>query len=127
MEGLDECGKYYPTLIRSPDLPACNNSVYRLSYPGPPTMPVTVTNGISHNSTIYTNAALSTRWFKYDRDKLWPVYTQSVPVIFEPPCMLRRTGVALMCLLHVSAKQVFHREQHVNTKYKFLFYRSSCV
>ena len=29
----------------------------------------------------------NTRWFKYDRDKLWLVYTQSVPVIFEPPCM----------------------------------------
>jgi hypothetical protein len=29
----------------------------------------------------------STRWFKYDRDKLWLVYTQIVPVIFEPPCI----------------------------------------
>jgi hypothetical protein len=29
---------------------------------------------------------LNTRWFKYDRDKLWLVYTQIVPVIFEPPC-----------------------------------------
>ena len=29
---------------------------------------------------------INTRWFKYDRDKLWLVYTQSVPVIFEPPC-----------------------------------------
>jgi hypothetical protein len=28
----------------------------------------------------------STRWFKYDRGKLWLVYTQIVPVIFEPPC-----------------------------------------
>ena len=28
-----------------------------------------------------------TRWFKYDREKLWLVYTQTVPVIFEPPCM----------------------------------------
>ena len=28
----------------------------------------------------------NTRWFKYDRDKLWLVYTKSVPVIFEPPC-----------------------------------------
>jgi hypothetical protein len=28
-----------------------------------------------------------TRWFKYDRDKLWLVYTQRVPVIFEPPCI----------------------------------------
>jgi hypothetical protein len=26
-----------------------------------------------------------TRWFKYDRDKLWLVYTQIVPVIYEPP------------------------------------------
>jgi hypothetical protein len=30
----------------------------------------------------------NTRWFKYDRDKLWLVYTQSVSVIFEPPCTL---------------------------------------
>jgi hypothetical protein len=29
-----------------------------------------------------------TRWFKYDWDKLWLVYTQIVPVIFEPPCIL---------------------------------------
>jgi hypothetical protein len=29
----------------------------------------------------------NTRWFKYDRDKLWLVYTQIVPVIFEPPCI----------------------------------------
>jgi hypothetical protein len=28
----------------------------------------------------------STRWFKYDQDKLWLVFTQIVPVIFEPPC-----------------------------------------
>jgi hypothetical protein len=27
-----------------------------------------------------------TRWFKYDRDNLWLVYTKIVPVIFEPPC-----------------------------------------
>jgi hypothetical protein len=29
----------------------------------------------------------NTRRFKYDRDKLWLVYTQIVPVIFEPPCI----------------------------------------
>ena len=29
---------------------------------------------------------VNTRWFKYDRDILWLVYTQSLPVIFEPPC-----------------------------------------
>jgi hypothetical protein len=26
-----------------------------------------------------------TRWFRYDRDKLWLVYTQIVLVTFEPP------------------------------------------
>ena len=31
---------------------------------------------------------INTRWFKYDRDKLWLVYTQIVPVIFEPPCTI---------------------------------------
>jgi hypothetical protein len=30
----------------------------------------------------------NTRWFKYDRDKLWLVYTQIIPVIFEPPCII---------------------------------------
>jgi hypothetical protein len=38
---------------------------------------------------------ISTRWFKYDRDKLWLVYTQIVLVIFEPPC----TGKPWWCLL----------------------------
>jgi hypothetical protein len=36
----------------------------------------------------------STRWFKYDRDKLWLVYTQIIPVIFEPPCKLSPLGMA---------------------------------
>jgi hypothetical protein len=31
----------------------------------------------------------NTRWLKYDRDKLWLVYTQIVPVIFEPPCIIQ--------------------------------------
>jgi hypothetical protein len=39
-----------------------------------------------------------TRWFKYDRDKLWLVYTQIVPVIFEPPC-----SIWSMCLWCVRA------------------------
>jgi hypothetical protein len=34
----------------------------------------------------FLSFVINTRWFKYDRDKLWLVYTQSVPVIFEPPC-----------------------------------------
>jgi hypothetical protein len=32
----------------------------------------------------------STRWFKHYRDKLWLVYTQIVPIIFEPPCINTR-------------------------------------
>ena len=40
-----------------------------------------------------------TRWFKYDRDKLWLVYTQIVPVIFEPPCTFIIT-VAFVGVLH---------------------------
>jgi hypothetical protein len=35
---------------------------------------------------IYICVYIYTRWFKYDRNKLWLVYTQIVPVIFEPPC-----------------------------------------
>ena len=34
--GLDRCGKSRPTGIRSPDLPARSESLYRLSYPAPP-------------------------------------------------------------------------------------------
>ena len=36
----------------------------------------------------YGHIKCTTRWFKYDRDKLRLVYTQSVPVIFEPPCII---------------------------------------
>ena len=32
--GLDGCGKPRPTEIRSPDRPACSESLYRLSYRG---------------------------------------------------------------------------------------------
>jgi hypothetical protein len=35
------------------------------------------------------------RWFKYDRDKLWLVYTQLVPVIFEPPCMIKSVSLLI--------------------------------
>jgi hypothetical protein len=41
-----------------------------------------------------------TRWFKYDRDKLWLVYTQTVPVIFEPPCTSNFLQSALTSQIH---------------------------
>ena len=31
----------------------------------------------------------TTRWFKHDRDKLWLVYTLIVPVMSEPPCIIK--------------------------------------
>jgi hypothetical protein len=54
----------------------------------------------------------NTRWFKYDRDKLWLVYTQIVPVIFEPPwtscvltcCIFKR----LKSPIDISWKDSFH-------------------
>jgi hypothetical protein len=44
------------------------------------------TQGVLFHEERLTN----TRWFKYDRDKLWLVYTQIVPVIFEPPCTYQK-------------------------------------
>jgi hypothetical protein len=46
---------------------------------------VVQTRGNIQSRDVHQN----TRWFKYDRDKLWLVYSQIVPVIYEPPCILR--------------------------------------
>ena len=37
-------------------------------------------------SSLSSLLLYNTRLFKYDRDKLWLVYTQTVPVILEPTC-----------------------------------------
>jgi hypothetical protein len=46
---------------------------------------------VTYSSPLLLNTLCSTgrttRWFKYDRDKLWLLYTQIVPVIFEPQCI----------------------------------------
>jgi hypothetical protein len=49
-----------------------------------------------------------TKWFKYDRDKLWLVYTKSVPVIFGPPC-IKHEAQTLPYFIHVF---VGHCESH---------------
>jgi hypothetical protein len=54
------------------------------------------------DKTRWTNStACSFPWtnfliqgFKYDQDKLWLVYTQIVPVIFEPPCIFLYLGTS---------------------------------
>jgi hypothetical protein len=48
----------------------------------------------------HTHTHTHTRWFKYDRDKLWLVYTQIVPVIFEPPCMCVCVCVYIYIYIH---------------------------
>jgi hypothetical protein len=47
-----------------------------------------------------------TRWFKYDRDKLWLVYTQLVPVIFEPPCNIAH----VLCMLGKATNMHAHTD-----------------
>jgi hypothetical protein len=58
-----------------------------------------------------------TRWFKYDRDKLWLVYTQIVPVIFKPPCILTLWH-STATLVWRSGRGVFQRNVSVFAYYK---------
>jgi hypothetical protein len=55
-----------------------------------PNLPIVSTNINSSRNYIkvwsLTAFEYYTKWFKYDRDKLWLLYTQIVLVIFEPPC-----------------------------------------
>ena len=63
-----------PIRNQTRDLPSCS------------AVPQPTAHRVSHIIHIHS---VYTRWFKYDRDKLWLVYTQIVPVIFEPPCIIR--------------------------------------
>ena len=51
--GLDMCGKSRPTGIRSPDRPACSQSLYRLRYPANCSVVVLTKISFSQNTTIY--------------------------------------------------------------------------
>jgi hypothetical protein len=62
---------------------------------------------------------INTRWFKYDREKLWLVYTQIVPVIFEPPCtsvnyLFILVRLALNIFLWLSKGRPYIRQHQVN-------------
>jgi len=46
-----------------------------------------ITRTVAENFHIRTVHLDNTRWFKYDRDWCRQIYTQVVPVIFEPPCV----------------------------------------
>jgi hypothetical protein len=56
------------------------------------------------------------RWFKYDRDKLWLVYTQIVPVIFEPPCII--SVVIHTTLYQERLTQLLYSAFNVNPSHK---------
>jgi hypothetical protein len=65
--GLDGCGKYRPTGIRSPDLPYRTESLYRLLYTSPTDKQYEVKiNGLSGNEYLYTRSKASER----PRDKV---------------------------------------------------------
>jgi len=50
---------------------------------------------------------LCTRWFKYDRDWCRQIYTQTVPVIFEPPCSnMHQIGFRLCLYLLWGRKKI---------------------
>jgi hypothetical protein len=50
----------------------------------------------------------STRWFKYDRDWLCVNKSQFVPVIFEPPCILRLIKMAVNVTLKELVDKPFY-------------------
>jgi hypothetical protein len=57
-----------------------------------------------------------TRWFKHDWDKLWLVYTQIIPVIFELPCILRSYASAIQPAA-LSLYQTTHHKSYLNWSY----------
>jgi hypothetical protein len=65
--GLDRCGKSRPTGIRSPDLPACSESLYRLRYPGFPKFDKTCSknNSTMTNGDIVPTQDLKVHFFFY--------------------------------------------------------------
>jgi hypothetical protein len=67
----------WPGLIVSKQVTVCPGHIWTTLY-------IVINNLIS----IVIHGTYYTRWFKYDRDKLWLVYTQIVPVILEPPCII---------------------------------------
>jgi hypothetical protein len=54
-----------------------------------------VIENILKSERRYRSSSRNTRWFIYDRDKLWLVHTQIVPVIFEPPCIFAPLSYAV--------------------------------
>jgi hypothetical protein len=54
-----------------------------------------------------------TRWFKYDRDYLCVNKSQFVPVIFEPPCMIKKQAEKILKYKDLTIE--IQRMRNVNT------------
>ena len=79
-----------------------------------------------------SEVSIHTKWFKYDREKLWLLYTQIVPVIYEPPYMLLHqcsehdTNIYTVLLKHIGHNAInkLSRQRDVGadfqTKNRFL-------
>ena len=70
--GLDRCGKFASTGIRSPDRPARSQSLYRLSYPAH-----------THSEYIIIIAFPRERWLRERASKL--IYTYIASFLPLPP------------------------------------------
>ena len=66
----------------------------------------------------------TTRWFKYDRDWFVQTYTQIVPVIFEPPCIILAYASGTFNVASVSRRITEKIQLYSNTTKKiYLWYR----
>jgi hypothetical protein len=84
------------------------------------------TNSLPEDDVIWSK---STRWFKYDRDKLWLVYTQSVPVIFEPPCMLTLSWVKVCwrCEIVIVPRNLHNGVTNIKITWWLRNYSATCA
>jgi hypothetical protein len=69
--GLDRCGKSRPTRIRSPDLPAHSELLYRLRYPGSLEHNVVLLNAYSMLNVVLLNAYSMLQWDKVVLSLKW--------------------------------------------------------
>ena len=77
-----------PTMLPGPQLGLMNVILLHSDHRYVSATHVTIFRVVGTNK----NANIITRWFKYDRDFLHLFTHKSVPVIFEPPCIMCRNN-----------------------------------
>jgi len=86
-----------PTGIRSPDCPARNESLYRLSYPGPPSALQLIHNKFKHTQLREESAYLTSSLLVHVRRGTWCVKNLAVGEDSHQKCVL------LWCLHYKAA------------------------